>query len=42
MDDVFVLATPLAAEKIRSPEMWARFARIAVEKEYEVDGKEYF
>ena len=30
VDDVFVLAMALAAEQIKSPEMWDSFARIAV------------
>lgn len=42
IDDVFMLATALAAEQIQSPEMWKTFARIAVEKEYEVEEREYF
>lgn len=42
IDDVFALATPLAAEQIKSPQMWQRFAEIAVQKEYEVDPREYF
>ena len=39
---MFVLATALSAEQIKNPAMWQTFARIAVEKEYEVEAKEYF
>ena len=42
IDDVFVLAMALAAEQIKSPEMWTAFAHIAVEKEYEVEESDYF
>ena len=42
IDDVFVLSMALAAEQVKSPVMWDAFARLAVEKEYEVDEKEYF
>lgn len=42
IDDVFTLATPLAAEQIQSPKMWQTFARIAVQKEHEVEQREYF
>lgn len=42
IDDVFVLATALAAEQVKSKAMWDTFARIAVEKEYEVEERQYF
>ena len=42
IDDVFVMATPLAAEQIQSPQMWSNFAKIAVEREYEVESRDYF
>lgn len=42
VDDVFVLAMALAAEQIKSPEMWSAFAQIAVKDEWAVPQKEYF
>jgi len=42
IDDVFALATPLAAEQIKSTQMWRRFAELAVEREFEVEPREHF
>ena len=42
IDDVFVLANSLATERIKNTAMWHRFAQVAVEREFEVEDKDYF